>query len=157
MKRSLRNITGDSPPIALIVFRYDSLIPGIQPVLHPVRHTVVQAMSSQFLWENSVGNAISKHYRKCSNCSKWRNKHLGLQMQKILIATGLSVSFQCLVKIWILFWKLTEKLPKDNEVITHRQHTFMKTKFCLTNLLSFCDMLTNGGNLSGFQQSFALF
>jgi len=58
--------------------------------------------------------------------------------RKTLVITGLSVSLQCLVKLWRgLFWGLLK-----SAVIAHSQHGFMRGKSCLTTLISFHDKVT---------------
>ncbi|KAK4813314.1 hypothetical protein QYF61_023989 [Mycteria americana] len=54
--RALENTTCDRPPAGVNSIHHHSLGPAIQPVLYPVKSTPVQAMSSQFLQENAVGN-----------------------------------------------------------------------------------------------------
>ncbi|KAK4832950.1 hypothetical protein QYF61_026606 [Mycteria americana] len=59
-QRVLGNTTCDRPPTGFNSIHHHSLGLAIQPVLYPVKHTPVQAMSSQFLQENAVGN----HYKR---------------------------------------------------------------------------------------------
>ncbi|KAK4827228.1 hypothetical protein QYF61_015398, partial [Mycteria americana] len=54
--RALGNTACDQPPTTVNSIHHNSLGPAIQPVLYPVKSTPVQAMSSQFLQENAVGN-----------------------------------------------------------------------------------------------------
>ncbi|KAK4827716.1 hypothetical protein QYF61_021016 [Mycteria americana] len=54
--RALGNTACDQPPTGVNSIHHHSLGPAIQPVLYPVESTPVQAMSSQFLQENAVGN-----------------------------------------------------------------------------------------------------
>ncbi|KAK4820324.1 hypothetical protein QYF61_023557 [Mycteria americana] len=56
--RALGNTTCDRPPAGVNSIPHHSLGPAIQPVLYPVKSTPVQAMSSQFLQENAVGNGV---------------------------------------------------------------------------------------------------
>ncbi|KAK4829782.1 LOW QUALITY PROTEIN: hypothetical protein QYF61_006581 [Mycteria americana] len=56
--RALRNTTCDRPPTGVNSIHHHSLGPAIQPVFYPAKHTHVQAMSSQFLQENAVGNRV---------------------------------------------------------------------------------------------------
>ncbi|KAK4818648.1 hypothetical protein QYF61_016619, partial [Mycteria americana] len=52
--RALGNTACDWPPTGVNSIHHHSLGPAIQPVLHPVKSTPVQAMSSQFLQENAI-------------------------------------------------------------------------------------------------------
>ncbi|KAK4830327.1 hypothetical protein QYF61_010091 [Mycteria americana] len=56
--RALGNTACDRPPTGVNSIHHHSLGPAIQPVLYPVKSTAVQAMSSQFLQENAVGNHV---------------------------------------------------------------------------------------------------
>ncbi|KAK4827985.1 hypothetical protein QYF61_022687 [Mycteria americana] len=56
--RALGNTTCDHPPTGVNSIHHHSLGPAIQPVLYPAKSTPIQAMSSQFLQENSVGNRV---------------------------------------------------------------------------------------------------
>ncbi|KAK4825833.1 hypothetical protein QYF61_002956 [Mycteria americana] len=56
--RALGNTTCDRPPTGVNSTHHHSLGPAIQPVLYPAKSTPVQAMSSQFLQENAVGNGV---------------------------------------------------------------------------------------------------
>ncbi|KAK4807797.1 hypothetical protein QYF61_023630 [Mycteria americana] len=56
--RTLGNTTCDRPPTGVNSIHHHSLGPAIQPVLYPAKSTTVQAMSSQFLQENAVGNRV---------------------------------------------------------------------------------------------------
>ncbi|KAK4815655.1 hypothetical protein QYF61_005217 [Mycteria americana] len=56
--RALGNTTCDRPPTGVNSIHHHSLGPAIQPVLYPAKSTPVQAMSSQFLQENAVGNRV---------------------------------------------------------------------------------------------------
>ncbi|KAK4816629.1 hypothetical protein QYF61_019328 [Mycteria americana] len=56
--RALGNTTCDWPPTGVNSIHHHSLGPAIQPVLYPAKSTPVQAMSSQFLQENAVGNRV---------------------------------------------------------------------------------------------------
>ncbi|KAK4809582.1 hypothetical protein QYF61_025025 [Mycteria americana] len=56
--RALGNATGDWLPTGVNSIHHHSLGPALQPVLYLVKSTPVQAMSSQFLQENAVGNAV---------------------------------------------------------------------------------------------------
>ncbi|KAK4814190.1 hypothetical protein QYF61_012427 [Mycteria americana] len=56
--RALGNTACDRPPAGVNSIHHHSMGPAIQPVLYPVKRTPVQAMSSQFLQENTVGNCI---------------------------------------------------------------------------------------------------
>ncbi|KAK4818679.1 hypothetical protein QYF61_017424 [Mycteria americana] len=55
--RALGNTACDRPPTGVNSIHHHSLGPAIQPVLYPAKSTPIQAMSSQFLQENAVGNA----------------------------------------------------------------------------------------------------
>ncbi|KAK4826416.1 hypothetical protein QYF61_008949 [Mycteria americana] len=55
--RALGNTTCDQPPTGVNSIHHHSLGPAVQPVLYPVKSSPVQAMSSQFLQENAVGNS----------------------------------------------------------------------------------------------------
>ncbi|KAK4809951.1 hypothetical protein QYF61_002908 [Mycteria americana] len=54
--RALGNTTCDQPPTGVNSIHHHSLGPAIQPVLYPAKSTPIQAMSSQFLQDNAVGN-----------------------------------------------------------------------------------------------------
>ncbi|KAK4806225.1 LOW QUALITY PROTEIN: hypothetical protein QYF61_013369 [Mycteria americana] len=54
--RALGNTACDRPPTGFNSIHHHSLGLAIQPVLYSAKHTPVQAMSSQFLQENAVGN-----------------------------------------------------------------------------------------------------
>ncbi|KAK4820565.1 hypothetical protein QYF61_001628 [Mycteria americana] len=56
--RALADTTCDRPPTRVNSIHHHSLGPAIQPVLYPAKSTPVQAMSSQFLQENAVGNRV---------------------------------------------------------------------------------------------------
>ncbi|KAK4814368.1 LOW QUALITY PROTEIN: hypothetical protein QYF61_017781 [Mycteria americana] len=56
--RALGNTTCDRPPTGVNSIQHHSLGPAIQPVLYPAKRTPIQAMSSQFLQENAVGNCV---------------------------------------------------------------------------------------------------
>ncbi|KAK4817221.1 hypothetical protein QYF61_003745 [Mycteria americana] len=56
--RALANTTCDRPPTGVNSIHHHSLGPAIQPVFYPVKSTPIQAMSSQFLQENAVGNHV---------------------------------------------------------------------------------------------------
>ncbi|KAK4830691.1 hypothetical protein QYF61_012860 [Mycteria americana] len=56
--RALGNTTCDRPPTGVNSIHHHSLGPAIQPVLYPAKSTPIQAMSSQFLQENAVGNGV---------------------------------------------------------------------------------------------------
>ncbi|KAK4808973.1 hypothetical protein QYF61_015207 [Mycteria americana] len=56
--RALGNTACDWPPTGVNSIHHHSLGPAIQPVLYPAKSTPVQAMSSQFLQENAVGNRV---------------------------------------------------------------------------------------------------
>ncbi|KAK4816832.1 LOW QUALITY PROTEIN: hypothetical protein QYF61_023896 [Mycteria americana] len=56
--RALGNTACDRPPTGVNSIHHHSLGPAIQPVLYPAKSTPVQAMSSQFLQENAVGNHV---------------------------------------------------------------------------------------------------
>ncbi|KAK4825284.1 LOW QUALITY PROTEIN: hypothetical protein QYF61_026129 [Mycteria americana] len=56
--RALGNTTCDWPPTGVNSIHHHSLGPAIQPVLYPAKSTPIQAMSSQFLQENAVGNHV---------------------------------------------------------------------------------------------------
>ncbi|KAK4825008.1 hypothetical protein QYF61_022954 [Mycteria americana] len=55
---ALGNTACDRPPNGVNSIHHHSLGPAIQPVLYPAKSTPVQAMSSQFLQENAVGNRV---------------------------------------------------------------------------------------------------
>ncbi|KAK4823866.1 hypothetical protein QYF61_007622 [Mycteria americana] len=57
--RALGNTACDRPPTGFNSIHHNSLGLAIQPVFYPVKNTPVQAMSSQFLWENAVGNGVN--------------------------------------------------------------------------------------------------
>ncbi|KAK4832707.1 hypothetical protein QYF61_025168, partial [Mycteria americana] len=54
--RAPGNTACDWPPTGVNSIHHHSLGPAIQPVLNPAKSTPVQAMSSQFLQENAMGN-----------------------------------------------------------------------------------------------------
>ncbi|KAK4829830.1 hypothetical protein QYF61_006840 [Mycteria americana] len=56
--RALGNTACDRPPTGVNSIHHHSLGPAIQPVLYPAKSPPVQAMSSQFLQENAVGNRV---------------------------------------------------------------------------------------------------
>ncbi|KAK4819404.1 hypothetical protein QYF61_003675 [Mycteria americana] len=56
--RALGNTACDRPPTGVNSIHHHSLGPTIQPILYPAKSTPVQAMSSQFLQENAVGNCV---------------------------------------------------------------------------------------------------
>ncbi|KAK4831896.1 hypothetical protein QYF61_020043 [Mycteria americana] len=56
--RALGNTACDWPPTGFNSIHHHSLGPAIQPVLYPAKSAPVQAMSSQFLQENAVGNRV---------------------------------------------------------------------------------------------------
>ncbi|KAK4832297.1 hypothetical protein QYF61_021696 [Mycteria americana] len=56
--RALGNTACDRPPTGVNSIHHHSLGPAIQPVLYLAKSTPVQAMSSQFLRENAVGNRV---------------------------------------------------------------------------------------------------
>ncbi|KAK4820567.1 hypothetical protein QYF61_001630 [Mycteria americana] len=56
--RALGNTACDWPPTGVNSIHHHSLGPASQPVLYPAKSTPVQAMSSQFLQENAVGNHV---------------------------------------------------------------------------------------------------
>ncbi|KAK4816334.1 hypothetical protein QYF61_015018 [Mycteria americana] len=56
--RALGNTACDRLPTGVNSLHHHSLGPAIQPVLYPAKSTPVQAMSSQFLQENAVGNHV---------------------------------------------------------------------------------------------------
>ncbi|KAK4829686.1 hypothetical protein QYF61_006061, partial [Mycteria americana] len=62
--RALGNTACDRPPTGVNSIHHHSLGPAIQPVLYPAKSTPVQAMSSQFLQENAVGN----HFKTITSC-----------------------------------------------------------------------------------------
>ncbi|KAK4824081.1 hypothetical protein QYF61_010592 [Mycteria americana] len=56
--RALGNTACDRPPTGFNSIHHHSLGSAIHPVLYPAKSTPVQAMSSQFLQENAVGNRV---------------------------------------------------------------------------------------------------
>ncbi|KAK4820046.1 hypothetical protein QYF61_017892 [Mycteria americana] len=56
--RALGNTACDRPPTGVNSIHHHSLGPAVQPVLYPAKSTPVQAMSSQFLQENAVGDRV---------------------------------------------------------------------------------------------------
>ncbi|KAK4813151.1 LOW QUALITY PROTEIN: hypothetical protein QYF61_013116 [Mycteria americana] len=56
--RALGNTACDQPPTGVNSIHHHSLGQATQPVLYPAKSTPVQAMSSQFLQENAVGNCV---------------------------------------------------------------------------------------------------
>ncbi|KAK4820465.1 LOW QUALITY PROTEIN: hypothetical protein QYF61_027747 [Mycteria americana] len=54
--RALGNTTCDRPPTGVNSVHHNSLGLAIQPVLYPAKNMLIQAMSSQFLQENALGN-----------------------------------------------------------------------------------------------------
>ncbi|KAK4824003.1 hypothetical protein QYF61_009128 [Mycteria americana] len=65
--QALGNSTCDRPPAGFNSIHHHSLGPAIQPVLYPAKSTLIQALSSQFLQENAVGNSI-KGFTKVQDC-----------------------------------------------------------------------------------------
>ncbi|KAK4810518.1 hypothetical protein QYF61_004481 [Mycteria americana] len=65
--RALGNTTCDWPPTGVNSIHHHSLGPAIQPVLYPAKSMPVQAMSSQFVQENAVGNGV-KGFTKVQDC-----------------------------------------------------------------------------------------
>jgi len=64
--------------------------------------------------------------------------------RKTLVITGLSVSLQCLVKLWrVITLGVTEKQLRDKAVIGHSWHEFIRGKSRLVNLISFYDKITH--------------
>ncbi|KAK4817461.1 LOW QUALITY PROTEIN: hypothetical protein QYF61_015616 [Mycteria americana] len=55
---ALGDTTCDRLPTGVNSIHHHSLGPAVQPVLYPAKSTPVQAMSSQFLQENAVGNRV---------------------------------------------------------------------------------------------------
>ncbi|KAK4830248.1 hypothetical protein QYF61_009315 [Mycteria americana] len=60
--RALGNTTCDWLPTGVNSIHHHSLGPAVQPVLYPAKSAPVQAMSSQFLQENAVGNHLLIDY-----------------------------------------------------------------------------------------------
>ncbi|KAK4814531.1 hypothetical protein QYF61_022020 [Mycteria americana] len=56
--RALGNTACKWRPTGINSIHHHSLGPAVQPVLYPAKSTPVQAMSSQFLQENAVGNRV---------------------------------------------------------------------------------------------------
>ncbi|KAK4812856.1 hypothetical protein QYF61_022582 [Mycteria americana] len=56
--QALGNTACDRLPTGVNSIHHPSLDPAIQPVLYPAKSTPVQAMSSQFLQQNAVGNRV---------------------------------------------------------------------------------------------------
>ncbi|KAK4815176.1 hypothetical protein QYF61_021036 [Mycteria americana] len=56
--RALGNTACDWPPTGVNSTHHHCLGPAVQPDLYPAKSTPVQAMSSQFLQENAVGNRV---------------------------------------------------------------------------------------------------
>ncbi|KAK4829471.1 hypothetical protein QYF61_004761 [Mycteria americana] len=56
--RALGNTACDRPPTGVNSIHHHSLGPAVQPVLYPAKSPPVQAMSSQFLQENAVGDCV---------------------------------------------------------------------------------------------------
>ncbi|KAK4826799.1 hypothetical protein QYF61_011607 [Mycteria americana] len=56
--KALGNTACDRPPTGVNSIHHHSLGPAIQPVLYPAKSPPVQAMSSQFLQEQAVGNRV---------------------------------------------------------------------------------------------------
>ncbi|KAK4806245.1 hypothetical protein QYF61_013389 [Mycteria americana] len=56
--RALGNTACDRPPTGVNSIHHHSLGPAVQPVLYPAKSIPVQAMSSEFLQENAVGNSV---------------------------------------------------------------------------------------------------
>ncbi|KAK4810335.1 hypothetical protein QYF61_019138 [Mycteria americana] len=56
--RALGNTACEWPPTGVNSIHHHSLGLAVQPVLYPAKSTPVQAMSSQFLQENAVGNRV---------------------------------------------------------------------------------------------------
>ncbi|KAK4828028.1 hypothetical protein QYF61_022805 [Mycteria americana] len=56
--RALGNTTCDRLPTGFNSIHHNSLGPAIQPVFYPAKNMPIQAMSSQFLQENAVGDSV---------------------------------------------------------------------------------------------------
>ncbi|KAK4818594.1 hypothetical protein QYF61_015456 [Mycteria americana] len=56
--RAQGNTACDRPPTGVNSIHHHSLGPAIQAVFYAAKHTPIQAMSSQFLQENAVGNGV---------------------------------------------------------------------------------------------------
>ncbi|KAK4827926.1 hypothetical protein QYF61_022374 [Mycteria americana] len=56
--RALGNTACDRLPTGFTSIHHHSLGPAIQPVFYPAKRTPIQAMSSQFLQKNAVGNRV---------------------------------------------------------------------------------------------------
>ncbi|KAK4819028.1 hypothetical protein QYF61_024182 [Mycteria americana] len=56
--RALGNTACDRPPTGVNSIHHHSLGLAVQPVLYPAKSTPIQAMSSQFLQKNAVGNRV---------------------------------------------------------------------------------------------------
>ncbi|KAK4818922.1 hypothetical protein QYF61_022099 [Mycteria americana] len=67
---ALGNTTCDQPPTGVNSIHHHSLGPAIQPGLYPAKNTPIQAMSSQFLQENAVGDNECENFALFSELSK---------------------------------------------------------------------------------------
>ncbi|KAK4828555.1 hypothetical protein QYF61_027524 [Mycteria americana] len=65
--RALGNATCDRPATGVNSIHHHSLGTAIQPLFYQVKSTPIQAMSSQFLQENAMGNGV-KGFTKVQDC-----------------------------------------------------------------------------------------
>ncbi|KAK4815221.1 hypothetical protein QYF61_022868 [Mycteria americana] len=65
--RALGNTACDRPPTGVNSIHHSSLGPAIQPVLYPAKRMPIQAVSSQFLQDNAVGNSV-KGFTEVQDC-----------------------------------------------------------------------------------------
>ncbi|KAK4811089.1 hypothetical protein QYF61_016375 [Mycteria americana] len=79
--RALGDTTCDRPPTGVNSIHHHSLGPAIQPVLYPEKSTPIQAMSSQFLQENAVGNRV-KGFTRVQGIGFLR-KRLSMRKKKV--------------------------------------------------------------------------
>ncbi|KAK4810645.1 hypothetical protein QYF61_007382 [Mycteria americana] len=102
--RALVDTTCDRPPTGVNSIHHHSLGPAIQPVLYPVKSTPIQAMSSQFLQENAVGNhgnrqacsEAPEHLQYVDDIIVWGNTaeevfEIGKKIVQILLKAGFAI------------------------------------------------------------------
>lgn len=78
-----------------------------------------------YLWSSQLTGSCLR----LSQCSRSARR-------MTLETTGLSVSLQCLIKLWRWFWSYSRgKTPEWHHSHCHNQHSFMRRKSCMSYLL----------------------